>query len=476
MGPHVHEIEIQSRSLHRMASIIGEDLAGQLAGPTAEAAIEALGHRAVINVNSTGAGGGVAEMLRVVLGYARDAGVDARWLVVDGDPDFFEVTKRLHNHLYGTPGDGGPLGPEQRTVYEAAQEHNAPQLLTFVRPGDVVILHDPQVAGLAQVLQEAGGLVAWRCHVGIDEQNEHSVKAWGFLRPYLEPYVEQYVFSREQFAPDWIPRDRLVVVPPSIDPFSPKNQALEPGVVQGIMAHTGLTAGSDDRTHFERTDGTPGRLERSVDLIGTGPRPGPDEPLITQISRWDSLKDMDGVLEAFVGGVAPTHPGHLILAGPSVAAVDDDPEGADVLASVWARWRALPFSMRRRVTLACLPMDDLDENAVMVNALQRRSAIVVQKSLAEGFGLTVAEAMIKSRPVVASDVGGIADQIVDGVSGLLVQDPTDLDEFAGLLCSVLDDEARAEQLGEAAYQRAVDEFLVDSHLTHWLEVILRLAG
>ena len=216
------------------------------------------------------------------------------------------------------------------------------------------------------------------------------------------------------------------------------------------MVHTGLTTGPDGHTHFERTDGTPGRLERSIDLISTGPRPGPDEPIITQISRWDSLKDMPGVLEAFVEGVAPTHPGHLILAGPSVAAVDDDPEGAQILADVWAQWRSLPFAMRRRVTLACLPMDDLDENAVMVNALQRRSAIVVQKSLAEGFGLTVAEAMIKSRPVVASDVGGIADQIVDGVSGLLVHDPTDLDAFAALLTSILDDEQLATRLGEAA--------------------------
>ena len=471
----VHEIEIRSRSLQRMADIIGEDLADQLAGPTALAAMEALGHRAVFNVNSTGAGGGVAEMLRVVLGYARDAGVDARWVVIEGDAPFFEVTKRIHNHLYGMPGDGGPLGPAEHAVYEAVQEQNTAPLLSFLRPDDVVILHDPQVAGLAQAVREAEGRVAWRCHVGIDEQNEHSEEAWEFLRPYLEPYVEEYVFSRESFAPPWVPRDRLVIVPPSIDPFSPKNQPLEAGVVQGIMAHTGITSGPDDTTHFERTDGTPGRLERSIDLIGTGPRPGPDEPLITQISRWDTLKDMSGVLEAFVEGVAPTHPGHLVLAGPSVASVDDDPEGAQVLESVWAQWRSLPFEMRRRVTLACLPMDDLDENAVMVNALQRRSAIVVQKSLAEGFGLTVAEAMIKSRPVVASDVGGIADQIVDGVSGLLVHDPTDFDTFATLLCDILGDGVCRTHYTIFPPGRSIEEFLVDSHLTNWLEVILRLA-
>lgn len=471
----MHEIPIQTRSLAQMAEIVGEDLVAELAGPTAQLAVDALGDSAVINVNSTGAGGGVAEMLRVVLGYARDAGVDARWLVIEGDPEFFAVTKRIHNHLYGTIGDGGPLGDAEHRVYQRVQEQNAPGLLTFVRPGDLVILHDPQVAGLAAAVREAGGRVAWRCHVGIDEQNAESEQAWAFLRPYLEPHVEQYVFSREPFAPAWIPRDRLVVVPPSIDPFSPKNQDLDARTVQAIMAHTGLTGGPDGHTHFRRTDGTAGRLERSIDLIATGPPPGPDVPLISQISRWDSLKDMAGVLEAFVDHVAPTREGHLVLAGPSVSAVDDDPEGAQILTEVWEMWRSLPYSLRRRVTLACLPMDDLDENAVMVNALQRRSTIVVQKSLAEGFGLTVAEAMIKSRPVVASRVGGIADQIVHGQSGLLVDDPTDLDAFAGLLCDVLDDGALAESLGSGARRRAVDNFLVDSHLRHWLEVVLRLS-
>ncbi|MEL7209845.1 MAG: glycosyl transferase family 1, partial [Actinomycetota bacterium] len=347
----MEEIAIQTRSLASLTDVVGEELVAELAGPAAELAAGALGKAAVINVNSTGAGGGVAEMLRVVLGYARDAGIDARWLVIEGDPAFFEVTKRIHNHLYGTDGDGGPLGEAEHAVYRATQAVNAPELLTFVRPGDVVILHDPQVAGLAEAVKEAGGRVAWRCHVGIDEQNAQSEAAWGFLRPYLEPFVEQYVFSREAFAPAWVPRDRMVVVPPSIDPFSPKNQDMEEGVVQGIMSHTGLTGGPDGRTHFTRTDGTAGRLERGADIIRTGPPPGPDVPIISQISRWDSLKDMGGVLQAFVEGVAPTHDGHLILCGPSVAAVDDDPEGAQILTEVWEQWRSLPYPMRRRVTL-----------------------------------------------------------------------------------------------------------------------------
>ena len=179
----MYEVEIGTRSLRRLAPVIGAEAASMLTGRVTGTALEALGERSVHNVNSTGAGGGVAEMLRVVLGYARDAGVDARWFAIEGDPSFFEVTKRIHNHLYGTPGDGGPLGAAEHDVYERVQAQQAVQLTSFVRPGDIVILHDPQVAGMAEAVRTAGARLAWRCHVGIDEQNEHSRLAWDFLRP-----------------------------------------------------------------------------------------------------------------------------------------------------------------------------------------------------------------------------------------------------------------------------------------------------
>ena len=155
----------------------------------------------------------------------------------------------------------------------------------------------------------------------------------------------------------------------------------------------------------------------------TGPPPDPDVPLVVQVSRWDRLKDMPGVMQGFADFVVSDHETQLVLAGPVVSAVSDDPEGAEVLAECWEAWRRLPHHARSRVALACLPMADLEENAVIVNALQRHAAIVVQKSLAEGFGLTVSEAMFKRRPVVASAVGGIADQITDGESGILLRDP-----------------------------------------------------
>ena len=170
---------------------------------------------------------------------------------------------------------------------------------------------------------------------------------------------------------------------------------------------------------------------------------------MAQVSRWDRLKDPLGILSAFAEHVHADEEPHLLLAGPDVTAVADDPEGAEVFDEVEAAWHGLPQRVRRRVHLALLPMDDADENAVIVNALQRRADVVVQKSLAEGFGLTVAEAMWKGRPVVASDVGGIQDQIEDGKTGL-PRRPTDLAAFGDRVNRLLADPHDAERMGAAA--------------------------
>jgi len=195
-----------------------------------------------------------------------------------------------------------------------------------------------------------------------------------------------------------------------------------------------------------------------------------DSPLIAQVSRWDRLKDPLGVLESFAEHVHGPDEPHLVLAGPDVFAVADDPEGAEVLEETEAAWRELPPRVRRRVHLALLPMDDADENAVIVNALQRRADVVVQKSLAEGFGLTVSEAMWKARPVVATDVGGIRDQIEDGVTGRLVE-PRDLRAFGEQVRALLDDPHEAERMGEAAQLRVRDLFLGPRHLGQYVELL-----
>jgi trehalose synthase len=202
--------------------------------------------------------------------------------------------------------------------------------------------------------------------------------------------------------------------------------------------------------------------------------PVPDgAKLITQVSRWDRLKDPMGVLRCFVEELADKD-AHLLLAGPSVAAVTDDPEGAEVLAEV-DQWRSeLDPEIRRRVHLATLPMEDIQENAAIVNAIQRRSDIVVQKSLAEGFGLTVAEAMWKARPVVASRRGGIQDQVVDGESGILLDDPLDLPALGAALRKLLDDPGEAGRMGVGARKRVEERFLGTRTLIQYRKLLSEL--
>jgi trehalose synthase len=467
----VEHVTITPRDPFRFSALIGADRTDLFAVEAAQEALERLRGRSVINVNSTAAGGGVAEMLHVLLGYIRGIGVDARWLVIEGNPEFFEVTKRLHNHLYGTAGDGGALGEAEHRVYDDALQPERDALSAHAREGDIIVLRDPQVAGLAEHARQLGCKVVWRCHVGIDEPNERSRIGWDFLRRYLEPFVDHYVFSDRRFPPEWIGDDQLSVIWPSIDPFAPKNQDLDDATVEAILTHVGLIAGTPGDTVFERSDGTPGRVELMCDIVRTGPPPGPEVPLVVQISRWDSMKDMGGVMAAFAEYVDSGRNAQLVLAGPVVSAVADDPEGAQVLEDCWNQWRHLPHAVRARVQLACLPMHDLEENAAIVNALQRHAHVVAQKSLAEGFGLTAAEAMLKGTPVVASAVGGLVDQVIDGESGLLVHDPTDLEEFGVAVCRILDDDDVRRRLGEGARQRAIDMHLGDTHLRKWLDVV-----
>ncbi|MDQ2676970.1 MAG: glycosyltransferase, partial [Actinomycetota bacterium] len=414
--PHVATLPIS-----RFRDILGPEFpAVEIA---ARHAAELFAGRVVWHVNSTARGGGVVELLQSLLGYARGAGVDARRVVIRPNDEFFRITKRIHNRLHGWAGDAGPLGAEEHDAYKRSLAANALELAQLVDPGDVVFCHDPQTAGLVAPLQEAGATVVWRCHVGLDMPNDLARAAWDFLRPYVTP-ADAYVFSRAGFVWDGLDPERTWIVPPSIDVFSPKNQELAPETVGAILGTVGLAHPTSGRATFTRLDGTPGRVDRAaqVDQFALVPD---DAPLIAQVSRWDALKDPVGVVSGFSRlrhGEA-----HLLLAGPDVEAVSDDPEGAEVLAEVRRLREGLAKDVRDRVHLACLPMQDVEENAAIVNAIQRRADVVVQKSLAEGFGLTVAEAMWKSRPVVASRCGGIQDQIPDDHVGVLLDDPSDLD-------------------------------------------------
>jgi trehalose synthase len=467
--PGIQAVETSRLPLARFAPLIGSERYASLQERAAQAREELAGVT-VWNVNSTAAGGGVAEMLRVLVGYTLDAGLDVRWSVITGDDAFFDITKRLHNQLHGFPGSG-PLTGADAAHYGELTDALGAELAAQVHSGDVVLLHDPQTAGMTRRLAAAGAHVVWRCHVGVDHTNAWTEASWGFLRPHLEE-CQAFVFSKLAYAPQWMAPESVMTIPPSIDPFSLKNTELSAAEITGILRGAGVLAGRARRS--KSRSGRRAAITRTATLTSEDGPIDPGAPLVVQVSRWDRLKDMQGVMEGFVDGVAgKVSDAHLALVGPAVSAVSDDPEGAEILAECTAAWEALSPRLRRRVTLVTLPMDDLDENALMVNAVQRHASVVVQKSWAEGFGLTVAEAMWKARAVIASGVGGIVDQIAPG-TGILLDDPKDLEEFARVLSGLLLDPAEIERLGTAAKRRVTDDFIGDQHLAAYAALMAKL--
>jgi trehalose synthase len=471
----VREIAVSPIRPERLEAVLATDRVERFHALAAHAR-ELLGGRVIWNVSSTAGGGGVAEMLQRFLRYVLGAGVDCRWIVIDANPQFFEVTKRTHNLLHDAPGDGGELDDRARDVYEKVIEASARELLPQLGDGDVVILHDPQVVGLAPRLREQGTLAVWRCHVGTDEATDRTRHAWEFLRPWIDaaPLV---VFSRRVYAPEWLDSERVRVIAPAIDPLSPKNQPLADHQVLAILGAAGVIGVDAAEAVFQGSNDEQRTVDCRVRVIGEGRPLGADTPMLTQVSRWDHLKDMAGVMRGFVeGGVARATGAHLLLVGPDVSGVGDDPEGQQVLDECTSAWQALPAGDRATVSLVVVPMDDADQNAVIVNALQRHARVVVQKSLEEGFGLTVAEAMWKGRPVVASAVGGIQDQVRDGVDGLLLPRPDDLSAFADAARALLEDPARAERMGASGHERVKDQYLADRDLGQWMALLEELDG
>jgi len=461
-------VEVPRRPVSLLEPIIGGSRYVRLI-ESADQVRQLLAGRTIWNVNSTATGGGVAEMLEVLVGYITDLGISVGWLVITGDAEFFAITKRLHNQIHGDLA-GGPLGAADAQHYMRMLTANAAELLGRIRPGDVVLLHDPQTAGLAGPPVRAGALVVWRCHIGADWETDATRAGWDFLRPHLTS-AHGYVFSRRGYVPAWLPEGKVSIIPPSIDPFSPKNQDLDRATVQAILATLGVLDGAPPQVspRFVCRDGNTGTVTRPAVITGEG-RPGADDPVLLQVSRWDRLKDMAGVMRGFADHVAPRGAGYLILAGPAVTEVADDPEGAAVYGECLLQWHDLPPAARARVLLVTLPLDDIDENAAMVNALQRHATVITQKSLAEGFGLTVSEGMWKGRPVIGSAVGGIIDQIADG-TGVLLPDPADLRAFGQAASQLLADQAEATRLGQAAHAYVRENYLGDIHLLRYGELL-----
>jgi trehalose synthase len=440
----LQRVEIEAAPLDRFRPLLGERFE-EIERAAAKARSSFEGKR-IWHVNSTAQGGGVAEMLRALLPYVRGAGVDTRWLVLPEIDGFFAVTKRIHNRLHGHRGDDGTLDDGARAAYERALGACAQELRRVVQAGDVVYLHDPQTAGLVPAMQEAGAAVVWRCHIGVDHPNDLAREAWDFLRPYVDA-ADAYVFSRREYLWEGLEEGKAWFMPPVIDPFSPKNEDLDQEQVGALLAEIEAKATMVSETSL-----------------------ADDATVIAQVSRWDRLKDPQGLLEIFERHLEDPAV-HLVLVGPDSAGVSDDPEGAAVYAEVVEHWRGMGAECRRRSRLISLPMAELRENARMVNALQRRADVIVQKSLAEGFGLTVAEAMWKARPVVASRVGGIQDQVVDGETGLLVDDPRDLPAFARAIESVIGDPDRCAEMGRAGREQIRGNYLAVDRLREYVALV-----
>jgi trehalose synthase len=396
------------------------------------------------HVNSTGAGGGVAEMLHVLVPLYRQLGVAAHWAVVDGDDAFFDVTKRLGALAYGSTAAADLLGPSEVDGYRSRLAAQAADLRALLGPADVVLLHDHQCAGMVAELAGHVAAVYWRGHVGVDVPTAGSAAAWAIMGPALER-ADGVMFSVRGHVPAELRDHAVTVNPPVIWPYAVKNAALPDPVPPELLDRCGLGPGA-----------APGYV------VAEGPRDG-QAPLVVQVSRWDRLKDMHNVLTAFAEWVPDAH---LALVGPDPRGIPDDIEQAHWFGLCRHRWLGLPRRDRARVRLVCLPMADLDDNARLVNAAQRAADVVTQKSLAEGFGLTVTEAMWKGRAVVASAVGGISAQIEHGRSGLLVEDPADLERFGELVASVTAGVVDGPALGRAARATVLADYLPDTDLAN----------
>jgi trehalose synthase len=382
------------------------DLIARLAGH--------LGGREVAMVNSTRDGGGVAEILRNMVPLLNELGVRTNWEVIEGRADFFAMTKTLHNALHGRPEE---LTPGMLKAFREVTEMNAVKLKDALdRP--LVFIHDPQPSGLKALLGREGQRWIYRCHVDVSKPHP---PAWDFLGPIVEGH-DASVFSHPSFARRSSKPQFLVA--PSIDPLADKNKPLPDDFVRGTLERYGLD---------------------------------PSRPLVTQVSRFDKLKDPLGVIEAF-RKLKRSHPeAQLLLAG---GAASDDPESAHILPAIQEAAGKDPDIH----ILDLPPFSDLE-----INALQRASAVVLQKSLKEGFALTVTEALWKERPVVAMAVGGIPLQVLPGKTGYLVHT---VEGTAAAIRRVLEFPEEAAALARNGREHVRQNFLITRHIRDYLALFL----
>jgi trehalose synthase len=372
-----------------------------------------LSGKVIQNINSTFSGGGVAEILSRIVPLLEQLGVDARWNIIKGNTEFFQVTKKFHNVLHGRR---EAISAADFSLFMEVSQQNIRETELY---GDIIFVHDPQPVALVSRKKDIGKKWIWRCHIDVSQPNQ---KVWNFLEPFVVQY-DAAVFSAPSFSRQ-LPM-RQFLISPSIDPLSDKNRELSPPTIDSVLTKYGIPQ---------------------------------DKPIITQVSRFDYLKDPIGVIQAFEM-VRKSIDCRLVFAGGTAS---DDPESDKVLAEVKERAGNDP-----NIHILLVP----PESDIDINALQRASTIIVQKSLREGFGLTVSEALWKAKPVVASAVGGIPLQVKNKFTGLLSHG---IEGTAFALRQLLANPDYARWLGENGREHIRYNFLITRHLRDYLLLFLAL--
>jgi len=408
----LEQVAVPPLALDAYAPVAGDDAVAEIRSLAAD-----LRGARVLHVNATKFGGGVAEILPTLTALMRDAGLDAEWRIIPGDDAFFDVTKRIHNGLQGAEVS---LDQGARDTFQRASERMRD---LWEGDYDFVVIHDPQPAALRRLLPDAGGQWVWRCHIDLTAANPD---VWGFVRPMVEAY-DAAIFTLPDYVQPDLGLEVLAYVPPSIDPLSPKNVGLESSLADDVVYRMGMD---------------------------------PKRALLLQVSRFDPWKDPTGVIDVY-RAVKREHPDVQLALIGSMAT--DDPEG----------WRLYREVLRYAGIDSDLTVfTNLDGvGALEVNAFQRASDIVLQKSLREGFGLTVSEALWKGVPVVGGRVGGIPMQIGDDAGGRLV---SSVDEATAACLELLGDSGLRHRLGVAGRERVRRNFLSTRNLRDYLALFAAL--
>ena len=410
--PGMQHVVLSQKSLADYAPVAGESVIADI-----ERLARAVQGARVLHISSTAYGGGVAEMLHTLIPLMRSAGLDANWAIINGNDEFFTVTKSMHNALQG-------MDLELTNAMRAAYLHtNVDNAVYFEGDYDFIIVHDPQPAALRTLRRADGGKWIWRCHIDLTAANQ---TYWSFLRPFIEAY-DAAIFTMPSYVKNDLHMRTLAFIPPAIDPLSPKNAPMDQTRAAEIVGLYGVDA---------------------------------NRPLLVQVSRFDPWKDPLGVIDVY-RAVRAEFPGTQLALIGSMA--HDDPEGME-------------YYQRTKEYAADDPDIHLLSNLdgvgnVEVNAFQQAASVVLQKSLREGFGLTIAEGLWKGKPVIGGNVGGIPLQIENGVTGYLVES---VEEASVAALEIMRDPQRARHMGELGREVVREKFLTTSNLRNYLRLFNEL--